>query len=454
MSYSPFGKSIFEDIGIEDLQRLIDDKVTEGYVIEFKSPGVNNRKIAKTIASFANTYGGWLTFGIAAKNRVASAICGYDKDSYPKQDERIRSVASSRIDPVPIVYCRIIDIDSNNCVLIAYIPRGEDTPYITSDGRIYRRHLDSSEPIAETDRHAVDLLIEKGDSSRKHFEEFCKQEYDFQIGHDQQVGWVNVFIEPIPFGEIYRPEFFATKGISDLIKLSQEQLSIPFFNQGDMQTRMPFEFGQTTHESVILRQFRPEEKDLSQALGMQLYVDGRARFHIPIEIIDNFIEKLSATSVESLACENLLERLSQPEGSYRNLMFFNFAIIWQLLISFLFIYQKAFRGTGEPESVKAAIILRNSSGYVPYLEYDEWFSHVEEFGLPLIMNDFVRIPSAEGRGVLVEFDDMSWVALSFDLCLSVGLPRKQLIKYWISLMGGDEKVLDELRTTIDTNELL
>jgi hypothetical protein len=313
MSYSPFKKSIFDDIDINDLQRLVAEEVTEGYVIEFKrEPPDDNQKIARSIASFANTNGGWLFFGVYEENRVAKNICGYDKGSFTQQDERVRSITSSRIDPVPVIHCRIINTNSKQAVLVVFIPKGEDTPYITSDGRIYRRHQDSSEPIAETDRHAIDRLVERGESSRKRFSELCEQDAYLNVALGQRMGWINIFIEPIPFGELYRPNVLSTKGIEDLIDLTNESLEIPFFGQDDMTTSMPFDYAQTTHESVILRQVRPEENELSLSLGLQLYVDGRARFHIPIQTIDDFIERRLNPNPASVLLKGFLAILTCP----------------------------------------------------------------------------------------------------------------------------------------------
>jgi len=47
-------------------------------------------------------------------------------------------------------------------IVIVQIPAGADTPYIHSDGRIYRRVADSSNPRPESDRFILDKLWARG----------------------------------------------------------------------------------------------------------------------------------------------------------------------------------------------------------------------------------------------------------------------------------------------------
>ena len=58
MPFNPFKKSIREPLTPEDLEMLIIDSVSEGYFVEYKGFLPVSKKIAKSIASFANTYGG------------------------------------------------------------------------------------------------------------------------------------------------------------------------------------------------------------------------------------------------------------------------------------------------------------------------------------------------------------------------------------------------------------
>ena len=59
--YNPFGK-IIREIDTGDLSTLRD--VSEGWYVEYKSEVPDAPSIAKSISALANTYGGWIFYGI------------------------------------------------------------------------------------------------------------------------------------------------------------------------------------------------------------------------------------------------------------------------------------------------------------------------------------------------------------------------------------------------------
>ena len=163
--YNPFNKEL-ADINIEDLAAL--RECTEGWFIEYKRELPNSKTIAKSISSFANHNGGWLFYGIEGRSggdTSAESYPGIAIDEWPRFQERISSAVSSNTNPAPHFDCRLITgpsdmlgMDSSSGIIIIRIPRGYDTPYIHSSGRIYRRIADQSDPSAETDRSVLDIL--------------------------------------------------------------------------------------------------------------------------------------------------------------------------------------------------------------------------------------------------------------------------------------------------------
>jgi predicted HTH transcriptional regulator len=176
---NPFDKHV-DELKAADLQKLLEQSVAEGYYVEYKGdtfPG--NPKIGHSVASFANTYGGWYIIGVKTDtHNVANDICGFDLTAYPDPISKVREIAKSHIDPVPIFYPRVIEIGSNRAVLVVQIPSEQETPFISKDGRIYRRLHDSSDPVAESNRYAVDRLVEEGRKSADRFSEICMRRTD------------------------------------------------------------------------------------------------------------------------------------------------------------------------------------------------------------------------------------------------------------------------------------
>lgn len=64
--YNPFDKS-FDEIIPSDLAILF--SVAEGWYVEYKQEVPNASAVAKSVTAFANTYGGWLFYGIAEKSK-------------------------------------------------------------------------------------------------------------------------------------------------------------------------------------------------------------------------------------------------------------------------------------------------------------------------------------------------------------------------------------------------
>jgi len=151
MPYNPFDTPIGEALTASDLQMLISRSVSEGYYVEYKSQMVAKDKIAKSIASFANTYGGWYFIGIEADKlqNIVTNISGFDLSTCPDPIATVREVVKSHITPIPVFFPQVITLTADLLVLVVYIPGEQDTPFITKDGRIYRRVADSSDPVPE-----------------------------------------------------------------------------------------------------------------------------------------------------------------------------------------------------------------------------------------------------------------------------------------------------------------
>jgi predicted HTH transcriptional regulator len=156
MAYSPFDRDI-RDLDENDLDLLIQNEVSEGYWVEYKSEVPVSKKIAKSIASFSNTFGGWYFLGVEADKtkNVAKRICGLDLGKTPDPISSLRDSVKAHIDPTPVFHYKLVELKSGRAVLVVHIPDNQETPFITSDGRIYRRVNDSSDLVPESNRYAV-----------------------------------------------------------------------------------------------------------------------------------------------------------------------------------------------------------------------------------------------------------------------------------------------------------
>ncbi|KAB8142951.1 ATP-binding protein [Chloroflexia bacterium SDU3-3] len=164
MAFNPFLKSI-DEIDVDDLSKL--RSIAEGWYIEYKSQVVPNQNIAKSLSAFANHFGGWIFYGVEGEKgggNVAVAFPGLSQSDTSKMIENIRNAAKDSISPPPYYESKVIQgpsdllgLQSDKYIIIVRIPSGTHLPYIT-DGRIYRRIADSSDPKKETDRVVLDDL--------------------------------------------------------------------------------------------------------------------------------------------------------------------------------------------------------------------------------------------------------------------------------------------------------
>lgn len=174
MRYSPFDKAISDLVG-GDLGKL--RNVAEGWYVEYKSQTVPVKDFAKSLSAFANQYGGWLFIGIeeaADRTRVAGGFPGVPAADVPAIETALRNASKDCVHPdafyehiVLVGPVPEVDLPSGQAVIVVAVPMGVDTPYVHSDGRIYRRVSDSSAPVPEKDKHVLDALWRRSETGRK-----------------------------------------------------------------------------------------------------------------------------------------------------------------------------------------------------------------------------------------------------------------------------------------------
>jgi predicted HTH transcriptional regulator len=163
--YNPFDKT-FDDVAPEDLAIL--SAVAEGWYVEYKQEVPNASAIAKSVTAFANTYGGWLFYGIAEKSKddpVAGTYPGIAGEDADGVLQRIRQAVANHAQPSPFFRVKSlagpvdsIGLPEGRCVIVGQVPWGPEAPYLHKDGRIYRRVGDGSEPKPENDRFILEHI--------------------------------------------------------------------------------------------------------------------------------------------------------------------------------------------------------------------------------------------------------------------------------------------------------
>jgi len=164
-----FTKPINE-ITYQDVIEFCEGDHAEGFILEYKRDFPSNEMIAKTIAAFANTYGGLLVIGVAAPNgRPVPPFEGIAFDGSLKYEEKIESVVLSHIREPVFPETRVCEpVDGKTFVLVR-VSESHLTPHrVAANSRIYVRTGQSSTPNEEASWDKIEWLA----SRRRKSEEF------------------------------------------------------------------------------------------------------------------------------------------------------------------------------------------------------------------------------------------------------------------------------------------
>lgn len=211
-----FGKPV-EMLEMEDLDTLVRNEIPEGLYIEYKEDFPNN--LAKIVASFANTFGGWILIGVDARNphNLPLSFPGIDLSGGPK--ERFRHICRDGINPVPLFTSKIVELPESpgRGVLVARIEESSYPPHITRDGRIYRRNSEGSDPVPETDRYILDRMFEKSRQNKGQVKAFINQKL---AEGETEAAAVKVISCPVPLNQNLIHPFFVDQRIEQIENLA------------------------------------------------------------------------------------------------------------------------------------------------------------------------------------------------------------------------------------------
>lgn len=156
-------------IRYEHLNQLKNEQIEEGYTIEYKAEwnkDLTDKHLCKTIASFANSSGGWLFVGISNDG----SIKGIKKQKFDFS-QQIGNLLAAHTSPIPVFDCRFIKslTDSETGVLVIHVFEGFNPPYV-SKGQICVRNGSNKTPV-NANRSDIDNLFAKSSNFKNRLNE-------------------------------------------------------------------------------------------------------------------------------------------------------------------------------------------------------------------------------------------------------------------------------------------
>ncbi|GAA0474520.1 ATP-binding protein [Halococcus dombrowskii] len=275
IDFDPFEKPLRE-VEMDDLDGLAENNISEGMYMEYKRSLPSTQSLAKVIASFANTHGGFFLIGVAEEEltNIASGQIGVNIQENPDPKETVRNIVRDHLNPSPDFATRVIQRDDykNYALLLMEIPKSRDTPHIHSSGKIYTRTGEGSDPIeATTDRWSVNKLYQRHEEWKNQVDEFCQTSLNLTRG---QAGTADDFSDGWPFLELYvvpstLGEPLCTEILEDidLFKsiLSESGVYLPSFELDDDSSSFEISSGReynayrASNDAVVAQSFNIDE---------------------------------------------------------------------------------------------------------------------------------------------------------------------------------------------------
>lgn len=321
MTYNPFNKEL-DQLTESDLHELISGEIVEGWYIEYKAEiprasggSFDSNKIAKSVAAFANTKGGWIFWGIGCndKNKPVS-IAGIEIQTPVNFEDQIAKIINSNINPKPYYHFKRLDLQNGRAVVVIQVEESPTPPYITSQGVIYQREYNENKPVR--DRYILEKLNEKTSEYRDAIERYSQLHLPETKG---QAEWnqthLELYLFPLPFNgfhfkEFYSSEFFKKaanrfyQGINLVYKTSDEQsLEIPL--------SLNFNSIFSSERSIIVRPLS-EANLIYKSTTVELFDNGNLKFLIPLTEFDS--TSIPKRFINSATVQYLLDKFSPNEN--------------------------------------------------------------------------------------------------------------------------------------------
>ena len=219
---------------LEIIKRLVDNKIQEGKLIDYKESlsvltGDEKKEFLADVSSFANTEGGNLIYGVKEVDGIPTDICGFKVDSIDteilKLDNLIRDCTDPRVQGTLINY---ITLESGQFVLVICIPKSFNPPHVVKYGSHWRFYSRNSAGKYQLDVAELKSIINLSSTVQERIRNFRLE----------RISRIKNRELPIPISD--EPKFiyhliplssFATDTSIDLAKFERSDLRYKFFNE-------------------------------------------------------------------------------------------------------------------------------------------------------------------------------------------------------------------------------
>ena len=349
-----------DELTYDDLKILAD--IEEGYIVEYKSVFDSSvkKKIPQIFTSFANSEGGWLIIGVDDDTKNLLKI----KKKITDFDVTITNLLN-KVTLKPKYECRFIKEknEDKDGILVIYIYKGEDTPYI-ANGTVYIRSGSSKVPIT-SDRATIDTLYKRNEFLQRRKKEFSKTNMDIDYGG--------------PLLEIYM--FNKDNMNTELYKNSINRQNLIEI-KSKIVNFAPKSIVYPSVDSIIIK--NTDVTNINDTtLYIEIYNNSNVKIHIPICIFDEE-EKKQFTHKISNINDNIYEDLEYYD-------FIDVYMLWKTIYGTISgIYEILKNKDVNFNSYEYLLEFNNIKDSIFYINNMEFLEHIKENGLPIVKYDEYR----------------------------------------------------------------
>lgn len=422
--FTPFHLPL-DEISVSDLRVLLCTR--EGWYIEYKEAVPKPPSIAKSVSAFANTYGGFLFYGVRESSReeaVAGQFIGVDAQEISPLLERIRQAIVAHSSPEPhfnvrTLYgpCEEISLESGRAIICIEVPKSLRAPHVHKSGAIYRRVADSSEPTAENDRHALGELFKRSEELLSSYRDWYSNDPDFHIGEESHP-YLRILISADPWRERLP---WLNASVKEFRKL---------LNPIDPPAILPFDSIVTTRNGFLARQAKGNTLT-ALTLSWALRRDLTSEIIVPIPEISIRSASECAYELEGYDNKELFAKALQGQV-FEKLRILDLNQLFPIFRGIFESFRRITDFIGWEHGISLDFKVLNASRSCPFLDVSRVLERAELHGVPVVFNFMEPLRHKFHPDKLIRIENTDEgdqidphthaVILLMEICLSMGLP--------------------------------
>ena len=387
-SYSPFDKPL-ADLASGDLAVL--RAVPESWHVEYKLVIDDTKTLTKALGAFANTYGGWLIVGVEESEgaeKTAQNFPGLSAEELSLLLQRLSSSIDGNLRPVPHFEHRVVSgpceevgLSEGQSVVVVHVPMSVHTPHLQTDGRVYQRVGDTSQPIKE--RRHLDELWQRADSVRQATKLWIDDDPEFSKG-EGKAPYLRLLFVPDPWNKGYQLPPMSPRRFQETL------------NQPGLGMSIPFDSVFSTNNGYIARHIfsnNPRHLGLTLTVRRDFSCDIIMPFNVFNGVKDQLLQSLASKYENAESYVKLLVNKGYwREDEWMDLDVVDLNPLLYRLIAITNQYRALLRLVTSDSDFHFKARVLQAWRRLPFLDVPQVIESFTHYGVPMPMSDELTIP--------------------------------------------------------------